>query len=50
MAENTRTTGYKHGEMDVTAQEKTFAGFVRFSIWGAGIALLVLVFVALVNG
>lgn len=33
---------YKHGEMDITDQEKTFAGFVGFTKW-AMIALLVLV-------
>ncbi|MGF6862221.1 hypothetical protein ABIE69_002802 [Rhodobacteraceae bacterium MBR-64] len=40
---------YKHGEMDTTAQEKTFEGFIKFSTWGAGIAIGVLIFIALVN-
>jgi hypothetical protein len=40
---------HKHGSMDITAQEKTFAGFMRFVIWGAGISIGILVFLALVN-
>lgn len=40
---------HKHGEMDITDQERTFAGFVRFSIWGAGISIGILIFLALVN-
>ncbi len=40
----------KHeGKMDITAQEKTFAGFIRMSIWGAGISIAVLIFMALAN-
>lgn len=50
MAEQEHETGYKHGDMDITAQEKTFAGFVRFAVWGAGILIGVLIFAALVNG
>lgn len=41
---------HKHGEMDITEQEKTFAGFIRFSTWGAAISIIVLIFAALVNG
>lgn len=33
---------YKHGEMDITAQEKAYAGFIGFTKW-AVIALLILV-------
>lgn len=40
---------HKHGSMDIRAQEKTFAGFIRISIGVAGIALGILVFLALVN-
>lgn len=40
---------FKPGSMDITTQEKTFAGFIRFSTWVAAIAILVLVFMALVN-
>jgi Ni,Fe-hydrogenase I cytochrome b subunit len=40
---------HKHGSMDIRAQEKTFEGFVRMSIWVACIAIGVLIFMALVN-
>lgn len=40
---------HKHGEMDTTEQEKTFAGFLRFSVWTAVICIALLIFVALVN-
>ena len=41
---------HKPGSMDVREQEKTFAGFVRLSVWGIVISILVLVFAALTNG
>ena len=40
---------HKPGSMDIRVQEKTFAGFVRMSIWGAGISVAVLIFMALAN-
>ena len=40
---------YVHGQMDVTNQEKTFAGFVKFATRAVIIMVVVLVFVALVN-
>ncbi|HSF64661.1 MAG TPA: aa3-type cytochrome c oxidase subunit IV [Paracoccaceae bacterium] len=40
---------HKHGSMDTTAQEKTFAGFLRMVMWGAGISIGILIFMALVN-
>lgn len=40
---------HKHGSMDVTAQEKTFAGFMRMTVWGAGICIFLLIFTALLN-
>ncbi|MFN6926120.1 MAG: aa3-type cytochrome c oxidase subunit IV [Tabrizicola sp.] len=40
---------FKHGSMDIREQEKTFAGFIRMSVWVAGIAIGVLIFLALVN-
>lgn len=40
---------HKHGSMDIKVQEKTFAGFVRMSTWGAVISVLVLIFLALAN-
>lgn len=40
---------YKHGEMDIRVQEKTFAGFIRMVSWGAGISIGILIFLALAN-
>ncbi|WP_375174457.1 aa3-type cytochrome c oxidase subunit IV [Pseudooceanicola sp.] len=41
---------HKHGEMDITVQEKTFEGFIKVSSWVAGLSILLLIFMALVNG
>lgn len=38
-----------HGSMDTTTQEKTFAGFMRVSVWVAVVAIAILIFMALVN-
>lgn len=38
-----------HGTMDVKAQEKTFEGFIRMSIWVTGISIGILIFLALAN-
>ena len=38
-----------HGSMDVRGHEKTFAGFIKFSTWGAVISIGVLIFMALVD-
>lgn len=40
---------YKHGEMDITDQEKTFQGFIRFFVWLFGISIGILIFLALFN-
>jgi hypothetical protein len=40
---------HKQGSMDIREQEKTFAGFIRLSIWGGAIAIGVLIFLALAN-
>ncbi|MCU0827679.1 MAG: aa3-type cytochrome c oxidase subunit IV [Tabrizicola sp.] len=40
---------HKHGSMDIREQEKTFAGFIRMSIWVVGISIAILIFMALVN-
>jgi hypothetical protein len=40
---------YEHGKMDISEQEKTFNGFVRWSVWGASISIGVLIFLALAN-
>lgn len=40
---------HKHGSMDIRVQEKTFAGFIRFSMWVVGIVIGILIFLALAN-
>lgn len=40
---------YVHGQMDVTSQEKTFAGFVKFATRAVIIMGVVLVILALAN-
>ena len=41
---------HKHGEMDISVQEKTFEGFVKMTVRAVIVILLLLVFLALVNG
>ena len=41
---------HKHGEMDISVQEKTFEGFISYVTWGAVVSIGILVFAALVNG
>lgn len=41
---------HKHGNMDTTTQEKTFAGFVTFVGRAVVIILVSLVLLALING
>lgn len=40
---------HEHGSMSTTQQEKTFAGFMRWSIWVTVAVLVILVFLALVG-
>ena len=40
---------YKHGEMDITENEKTFQGFIKFFVWLFGISIGILIFLALFN-
>lgn len=40
---------HSQGNMDITEQEKTFAGFVTIVKWGVILCIAVLVFLALVN-
>lgn len=40
---------HKIGTMDTSAQEKTFAGFMRMTMWATGIIIGILIFMALVN-
>ena len=38
---------YRHGEMDTTAQEKTFDGFMKFTTWSVVIILVLLIGMAI---
>ncbi|MFN7222508.1 MAG: aa3-type cytochrome c oxidase subunit IV [Paracoccaceae bacterium] len=40
---------HKQGSMNISVQEKTFAGFIRMVTWGAAISIGVLIFLALAN-
>ena len=40
---------YKHGEMDITQQENTFAGFIKVICWVAGLSIAALIFMAIVD-
>lgn len=40
---------HKHGSMNTREHEKTFAGFIRMSVWAVAIVTLVLIFMALAN-
>ena len=41
---------HKHGEMDISAQEQTFAGFVSWVTNAAVIILVALALLAMING
>lgn len=43
MAEN----NYKHGEMEISDQEKTFDGFVRWSVRVGAISIGIIIFLAI---
>ncbi|MBD3625182.1 MAG: aa3-type cytochrome c oxidase subunit IV [Rhodobacteraceae bacterium] len=40
---------HEHGKMDITEQEKTFEGFIKFWIWLFGISVAILLFLAIFN-
>jgi len=40
---------HKHGSMDIREHERTFAGFIRLSIWTVVVSIAALIFLALVN-
>ncbi len=42
-------TEHQVGTMDITEQQRTFAGFIKFATWTAILSILVLIFMALVN-
>lgn len=41
---------YKHGEMNIEVQEKTFEGFIKWVTWVAIGSISFLIFLAIVNG
>lgn len=41
---------HKPGSMDITTQEKTFAGFMRMVTWAAVLIVASLIFLGLSNG
>ncbi len=43
-------THYKPGSMDISSQEKTFAGFMHFVTWAAGLIVVFLILLAIFNG
>ena len=40
---------HKHGSMDISVQEKTFAGFMTFTTRAVVLIIVVLLFMALAN-
>ncbi len=41
---------HKHGSMDTTEQEKTFAGFVKYTTNSVIVIIVALILIAIVNG
>jgi hypothetical protein len=42
-------TDHKHGKMDTTEQEKTFAGFIKFATWTVVVIIVALILLAMIN-
>lgn len=40
---------HKHGEMDITVQERTFEGFINFTIRTVIVILVAVILLALIN-
>jgi hypothetical protein len=40
---------HKHGSMDITEHEKTFDGFIRWSVRVAAVSIGILIFLAIFN-
>lgn len=40
---------HKHGEMDISVQEKTFQGFLKTGVWTSVIVVILLIFLAIVG-
>ena len=38
-----------HGNQDITEQQKTFTGFMRYTVWTCVIVVLILMFLAIVG-
>jgi small-conductance mechanosensitive channel len=38
---------YKHGEMDISAQEKTFSGFMRYTVNIGIVCIAIIIFLAI---
>lgn len=49
MASHHEIAEHKHGEMDISHHQKTFAGFIKASVWVIGLSVAVLVFLGLAN-
>ena len=49
VAHDTRHARHVHGDMDITAQQRGFAGFVRFATWNVVAIAVILIFLALAN-
>lgn len=49
MADHHEKTEATPGTMDLTNHHKTFAGFIRMTVWVIGLSLAALVFLALTN-
>jgi hypothetical protein len=41
---------HEHGKMDITDQEKTFAGFIKVATWTAGGVIVFLIFLYAIAG
>ncbi|SLN53474.1 aa3-type cytochrome c oxidase subunit IV [Pseudooctadecabacter jejudonensis] len=41
---------HKHGEMDISVQEKTFAGFMNWVTKGSIVIIVALILLAMING
>ena len=42
-------TDYKHGEMDISEQQKVYTGFIKFGAYVGLFSIFVLIFLALFN-
>jgi hypothetical protein len=42
-------SNHEHGKMNIETQQKTFAGFIKVSVYVAAFAIGLLIFIGLVN-